>query len=193
MDKKGYTLKDIIEIQFYFDNNEDIKVPIECISNLQLKLKNNDTEISKFKCTIEYNGNIKAHLFDKFTSPIKRFIKKDVVGIVINWNDEFIQKLEVPCEIYDNNTEDSYGYDTIDYSCNQHTNLISYKEIELYIAENSKEYSLQEALEELVDGDIIIDSKGNEYEICELEETGEKYLNTIIKQSLLHETFARKV
>ena len=53
--------------------------------------------------------------------------------------------------------------------------------------------TVNEALEELKDGDIIIDTNGNEYEICVLEETGEKYLNSFIKQSILNEIITKKV
>ena len=185
---------EIDKIEIYFDNGEYVTLNNNNIKSFDLIT--NENTIKSFKIKIVDNGDIDFHfaLINRFKSPIERLQNKDIYKTNIIYKNGNNEEFETPCEIYKNNEdEDDFGYSSIqDYSCNQHSKLISYKEIELYIAENSREYTLEEALEELKDGDIIIDTNGNEYEICEDNITGEKYLSTILKQSLLKEVFTKK-
>ena len=182
-------LKNIKRINFVFENCEEIRFPIECFKDLEIicsDLENYKGYLKSIKCKIIDDINVEVGLYNKTTSPIQRINKyDDITHIYLYDNENNEIKLEIPWYY-----ENEYNIPKNNY--NQHSKLISYKEIELYIAENSREYTLEEALEELKDGDIIIDTNGNEYEICEDNITGEKYLNTILKQSLLKEVFTKK-
>ena len=180
--------KEVESIDINFENCEWIQLPIGCFENLEIEcsdLVNYKGEIKSLKCNIIDRFGIKdGYLTNVLQSPIQRINQyNDIVRIHLKYKNGEEIVLVTPWH-------DDWNYTN---NNNQHSKLISYKEIELYIAENSKEYTLSEALEELNDGDIIIDSKGNEYEICVLEETGEKYLNSFIKQSILNEIFTKKV
>lgn len=184
-------LNNIKSIDILFENCECIKVPVECFKEFNIEINNTiekeeidnfNANLKSLKCKIIDNGNIEYSCsFNEITTPISRIFKhNDITAIYLyDYKDNEIE-LRTP---WNGDCNNNY---------NQHSKQISYKEIELYIAENSREYTLEEALEELKDGDIIIDANGNEYEICEDNITGEKYLNTILKQSLLKEVFTKK-
>ena len=182
-------LNNIKNIEVLFENCECIKIPVECFKEFNIEIdntiekedvNNSNANLKSLKCKIVDNGNIEyGCCFNEITTPISRIFKhNDITAIYLyDYKNNEIE-LRIP---WGENNLNNY---------NQHSKLISYKEIELYIAENSREYTLEESLEELKDGDIIIDTNGNEYEICEDNITGEKYLNTILKQSLLKEVFS---
>lgn len=183
-------LNNIKSIDILFENCECIKVPVECfkefnieIDNTKGEIRNDNANLKSLKCTLIDKGNIDYLTIwsNNTISPLSRIVKyNDITAIYLyDYKDNEIE-LRTP---WNGDCNNNY---------NQHSKVLSHKEIELYIAENSKEYTLEEALEELKDGDIIIDTNGNEYEICEDNITGEKYLNTILKQSLLKEVFTKK-
>lgn len=184
-------LNNIKNIDVLFENCERIKIPVECFKEFNIEIDNTiekedvnnyNANLKSLKCKIVDNGNIEYDCcFNEITTPISRIFKhNDITAIYLyDYKNNEIE-LRIP---WGENNLNNY---------NQHSKLISYKEIELYIAEDSREYTLEEALEELKDGDIIIDTNGNEYEICEDNTTKDKYLNTILKQSLLKEVFTKK-
>ena len=178
-------LNDIKKIEISFENCECIKVPVECFKEFNIEIDNTiekesvdnfNANLKSLKCKIVDNGNIEYSTTwsSNNISPLHRISQYDDITAIYlyDYKDNEI-KLVIPWYY-----ENEYNIPKNNY--NQHSKLISYKEIELYIAENSREYTLEEALEELKDGDIIIDTNGNEYEICEDNITGEKYLNTIL-------------
>ena len=185
-------LNNIKSIDILFENCECIKVPVECFKEFNIEIDNTiekeeidnfNANLKSLKCKIIDKGNIyylKTYK-NNTTSPLSRIINyNDITAIYLyDYEDNRIE-LRTP---WDGDCNNNY---------NQHLKVLSHKEIELHIAENSKEYILEEALDELKDGYIIIDANGNEYEICENNITGEKYLNTILKQSLLKEVFTKK-
>lgn len=183
-------LKNIKRINFVFENCEEIRFPIECFKDLEIicsDLENYKGYLKSIKCKIIDDINVEVGLYNKTTSPIQRINKyDDITHIYLYDNENNEIKLVIPWYY-----ENEYNIPKNNY--NQHSKLISYKEIELYIAENSREYTLEESLEELKDGDIIIDSKGNEYHIFQ-DENGDNCLaEGIIKLSLLNEKFTKKV
>ena len=131
---------EIDKIEIHFDNGEYVTLNNNNIKNFDLIT--NENTIKSFKIKIVDNGDIDFHfaLINRLKSPIERLQNKDIYKTNIIYKNGNNEEFETPCEIYKNNEdEDDFGYSSIqDYSCNQHSKLISYKEIELYIAENSR-------------------------------------------------------
>lgn len=185
-------LNNIKSIDILFENCECIKVPVECFKEFDIEIDNTiekeeidnfNANLKSLKCKIIDNGNIEYSCsFNEITTPISRIFKhNDITAIYLyDYKDNEIE-LRIP---WGENNLNNY---------NQHSKLISYKEIELYIAENSREYTLEEALEELKDGDVIIDTKGKEYTLYEDENGDNCLVEGIINLKLLNEKFTKKV
>lgn len=171
--------KEIKEIKFVFENCESIIVPYRCFNKFILDLKENG-DVSYFKCIVkqDYDIDYISTWSENYTSPFERLKGQDICWIDVIYIDETIEK----------HSCGSLWGSNANYNENEHSEMLTYKDLSIEIKHNSKIYTFEELLNSK-EGKFL-GSDGRIYKTIEKDDEM-ILINTIASSNLFRLTFTR--